>query len=69
MAGNGAPGGFSLAFAAGKRPQRKVDVHEKQEGPAREAVVGFGEAGLQTEGPRLGSSGPRVIARQENTYK
>jgi hypothetical protein len=55
--------------AAGKKQARKVDVQGKEDGVRKEAVVAFGEAGLETAEPRQEAAGPKIIAKQENTYK
>lgn len=58
---------FSLAFT-GKTQQRRVHVQEKVSDGNKEAVIGFGENGLQTAEPKQ-VEGPLVIPRLENTYR
>ena len=60
------PVGFSLGS---KKPQRKIEVHDKAEGRRKEAVVGFGADGLQTAEPKQAPEGQKVIAKLENTYR
>ena len=63
-------GGFSLSLGAGKRPARKLDVQDREEGPKREAVLGFGAAGgLRTAEPAAAPAGPLVIPKQQNSFR
>ena len=73
--GDGAPPpGFSLSLGgAARRPAPRrpaVGDDDRPDGPAREAVLGFGaDGGLRTAAPAAPARGPLSIAPQGNTYR
>jgi hypothetical protein len=65
--GNGLTFGFS---GAAKKPTRKLNLHDHDEGPKKDVLTGVGaDGGLQSAEQQAAPEGPKIIAKQENTYR
>ena len=63
--------GIAFAFSgAAKKPIRKLDLHERANAPKKDILTGIGpDGGLQSAEQHAAPSGPKIIPKQENTYK
>ena len=64
-------GGFSLAFtAAAKKPVRKIELQESEGSVKKEVITGVDRSGgLTAAEPRQPKAAPKIIPRQDNTYR
>jgi hypothetical protein len=65
--GNGLTFGFS---GAAKKPTRKINLQDRDEGPKKDVLTGVGaDGGLQSAEQQAAAEGPKIIPKQENTYR
>ncbi|KAG7668162.1 hypothetical protein KSW81_002061 [Nannochloris sp. 'desiccata'] len=65
--GNGLTFGFS---GAAKKPMRKLNLHDRDDGPKKDVLTGVGaDGGLQSAEQQAAPEGPKIIPKQENTYR
>lgn len=71
MSEGGTGNGIAFAFSgAAKKPTRKLDLHEREEGPKKDVLTGIGaDGGLQSAEEQAAPSGPKIIPKQANTYR
>lgn len=65
--GNGLTFGFS---GAAKKPTRKLNLHDLDEGPKKDVLTGVGaDGGLRSAEQQAAPEVVKFIPRQENTYR